>query len=625
MPKCLIIVLCAAVPIAVTRGAETLKLIRVDSEEPENLGAHAVDGNPDTIWHTPWQRRQPPHPHEIVLQLVPPRTIEGLSYLPRQDGSDNGWIKEYEIYLSGDGQDFGQPVKQGEFARDASMKYALFNPRPCGYLKLVARSSTNGGPFTSAAEIGVVTANTFRNLTAVAEAVVPLADRPFVVPKSAAVRKQLFEDIRGYVGLPPEKVRAHRSAVDYPGVAPASAPRVTREISFNVPTRKKGNGWQSTGLYANAGEMVTVTPLAPLPEGVTVEIRIGCHTHDRLSEHFTQWDRFPAVVRSFALGAEATPVASAFGGTIFVEVTNTGELRRARKAEVRLRFDQAVEAPLFVLEDTRRGDWRTVRSAPAPWGELAGNGLVLHVPSEHLRNMKDPTSLMEWWDKVVAAQDELVGWPKRTSPERVVFERQMGGAWGYSGYPIMIDMSGMEGAIDLSGLRKDGNWGIFHEIGHNHQSDQWTFTQNKLLEQTEVTVNFFSLYCMEHIVRKPRGMGHPAIEGNELLRNLEQRFGRSPSDDAFEQLAPFVVLIRKYGWEPMQKTLVSYQTAPLGDDIPEPERQSEFVLRYSRHADADLSGFFRKSGYAVSKKVQEQLKSLPAFDYAAWRKETTGK
>jgi len=135
----------------------TLKVVKVDSEETDSKGAYAVDGNPNTIWHTQWRDANPAHPHEIILQLDPPCKIKGLTYLPRQDVSDNGTIEGYEIYVSVDGKDFGQPVKKGElFPYGKDKKTVLFEPKQCGFVKLVALSEMNGQVWTSTAEIGMI-------------------------------------------------------------------------------------------------------------------------------------------------------------------------------------------------------------------------------------------------------------------------------------------------------------------------------------------------------------------------------------------------------------------------------------------------------------------------------------
>ena len=597
--------------------------VRVDSEETagsNGKGANAVDGDPATIWATQWQEASPAHPHEIVLQLRPAREIEGLSYLPRQDGSEDGWIKDYAIYVSDDGRHFGEPVRKGSFAWGEEKKVVMFDTVRCGFVKLVALNAFNGGTLTTAAEIEVLAEGTAAALTAAVEAVVPMDQRPFKVPTNPATRRRLVQQIRDYLVLPPAQVRAHPSATDYPGVAPADSARITKEVTVAVPTAGTSNRWISTGLYANAGEVVTVSPMQP-PNRVFFEIRIGCHVDEKISNYDPEWLRFPVLSRSFSVTEPETPVASAFGGQIFVQVDNWSEDPAVAGMKLKVRIANAVQAPYFVLGETTRKQWKTLREAPAPWGELAGNGVIFHFPSAMLRGMDDPSKLMEWWNNAVDLEDELVAWPTRTVPERIVFERQMSGNWGHSGYPIMMDAAAAEGALDLASLRKDGDWGIFHEIGHNHQSNDWTFTENPLLEQTEVTVNFFSLWCMEKLVAKPLGTGHPAIEGRELFARLDERFGATPSNDAFEQLAPIVVLIQQYGSEPLHKTLASYQTSPIAKDLPEAERQAEFVRRYSLNANADLSHFFKKSGFTVPQKLSRELKSLPAFNYATWRKE----
>lgn len=136
-----------------------LKVIKVDSEETvgENgRGTNAVDGNPSTLWHTEWETEGLPGSHEITIELNPPARIKGFTYLPRQDGQENGMIKRYEFYVSTDGKDFGMSVAKGEFPRGKALKTVTFEPRACRFVRLRARSEVNGQPWASAAEIGVI-------------------------------------------------------------------------------------------------------------------------------------------------------------------------------------------------------------------------------------------------------------------------------------------------------------------------------------------------------------------------------------------------------------------------------------------------------------------------------------
>jgi len=140
----------------------TLKVIKVDSEETageDDKGSNAVDGNPDTIWHTQWQDANPAHPHEMIIELSEAATIKGFTYLPRQGDSENGMIKDFEFFVSDDGKEFGEPVKKDAFASGKDKKTITFEPKKCRYVKLKALSEINGEAWTSVAELGVVLAD----------------------------------------------------------------------------------------------------------------------------------------------------------------------------------------------------------------------------------------------------------------------------------------------------------------------------------------------------------------------------------------------------------------------------------------------------------------------------------
>ncbi len=78
------------------------KVLYADSEENLAEGAEAeraIDGDPDSFWHTLWSAPHPSHPHTLVIDLGAQSEIAGLRLQPRQD-SANGRIKDYRLYLS---------------------------------------------------------------------------------------------------------------------------------------------------------------------------------------------------------------------------------------------------------------------------------------------------------------------------------------------------------------------------------------------------------------------------------------------------------------------------------------------------------------------------------------------
>lgn len=133
--------------------------IRADSAEPDYPADNAIDGDADTLWHTPWGESATPFPHHLIIELPKPARITGLTCLPRQDNNHNGWIKDYAVYASADGQGWGRPIAQGAFERNDNLHRIKFvQPMETRFLKFVALSSFDPtAPFASLAELFLTT------------------------------------------------------------------------------------------------------------------------------------------------------------------------------------------------------------------------------------------------------------------------------------------------------------------------------------------------------------------------------------------------------------------------------------------------------------------------------------
>ena len=81
-----------------------------------------MDGNPKSLWHTPWKDQPiPDYPHEITMVLKEPRQIQGIRLLPRQKQTA-GRVKQIEVYLSRDGVAWGDPVVASTLSSDGEWK-----------------------------------------------------------------------------------------------------------------------------------------------------------------------------------------------------------------------------------------------------------------------------------------------------------------------------------------------------------------------------------------------------------------------------------------------------------------------------------------------------------------------
>jgi F5/8 type C domain-containing protein len=96
-----------------------------DSAEADYVGGApaplAIDGDPSSMWHTPWSNPavQPAHPHFLQVDLGAAKVVGGFRYLPRQDQNTNGSITDYRLFLSEDGVEWGEPVAEGRFSTAA--------------------------------------------------------------------------------------------------------------------------------------------------------------------------------------------------------------------------------------------------------------------------------------------------------------------------------------------------------------------------------------------------------------------------------------------------------------------------------------------------------------------------
>ncbi|MFQ6097092.1 MAG: discoidin domain-containing protein, partial [Armatimonadota bacterium] len=141
------------------RIARHATVVSVSSENKGEEGAKAVDGFPDTIWHSRWQGDQVPgYPHEIVVDLGETMKVKGITILPRQDGV-NGWISRYEVFVSEDGREWGDAVARGTFEQTKDRKRVDFeSPTECRFVRFVALEGFDGQVWASMAELDVIPA-----------------------------------------------------------------------------------------------------------------------------------------------------------------------------------------------------------------------------------------------------------------------------------------------------------------------------------------------------------------------------------------------------------------------------------------------------------------------------------
>ena len=256
-----------------------------------------------------------------------------------------------------------------------------------------------------------------------------------------------------------------------------------------------------------------------------------------------------------------------------------------------------------------------LKKRPGPWAEFACGKVILTCPSENARKVANPTQLMEFWTKVVEAQDDISNQAaERKRPERIVTDVQISAGYMHSGYPIMVPTSAADEMITFNKLKFPG-WGFYHELGHNHQRGDFTFEGTG-----EVTNNVLGLYVYHSVLGKDPYIGHSGHHCARRRRSTSSRSRRRGDKFAVWKKEPFVALttyiqlVDGFGWDAWRKYLHSFADpsfgpAPKGDE----ERRDQFLVRYSKIVNKNLGAFFDAWGIPVSSSAKAEVSKLETW------------
>lgn len=165
--------------------------------------------------------------------------------------------------------------------------------------------------------------------------------------------------------------------------------------------------------------------------------------------------------------------------------------------------------------------------------------------------------------------------------------------------------NGVDWAIDKAALLKGGAWGPFHEIGHNHQSGDWTPAG-----YGEVTVNLFSCLAITEVcgldVRCPASLVNldaqkPRIEAFKRSKRTYDDLKR----DVFLALEPYVRVVEAYGWDVFRKTFAAYHAPGFQKPKTDVERWNVFLTLMSEASGADIATPFAAWGVPVDQAVRD--------------------
>ena len=108
-----------------------------------------------TYWHTMYSVTMAKFPHWVDFDAAATKTMKGFVYIGRENNPNR--IKDYEVYVSQDGKEWGEPVAKGTLENNSTPQRILFAaPVSARYIRFKAISSHTGVDYAVAAEFGLI-------------------------------------------------------------------------------------------------------------------------------------------------------------------------------------------------------------------------------------------------------------------------------------------------------------------------------------------------------------------------------------------------------------------------------------------------------------------------------------
>ncbi len=416
-----------------------------------------------------------------------------------------------------------------------------------------------------------------------------------------ATREEMAALRDAWLADPEKPVAAHPDAAVYPGLVKPGTPKIekTVEIDLTIPR------WHSTGVYAPPGEPLMVV----VKDDCTrrgLKVRVGVSARDLSG--LAEWKRHPVVSCEVPLTKKKTTVYNPFGGLVHIVVPDGAE------GACTVKLSGGVMAPWYRRGATKPEDFiRDCAETGAPYGEIQGRHLVIMSETAGLRQTTKARALAIYWDRVLDACRDLAQWKTRRYPERMCSDVQLTAGWMHSGYPIMthVNERRFDWALDDKELRKSKAWGLYHELGHNHQNVDWT-----PMGMGEVTVNLFTTYVINAVGKRDYREDDFVTSTVKADGRVAQWVANGQSFDAllgdpFLALEPFLRIREAYGWEVYKKAFAEYLkpdfNRPYGNEM----KWQVLIEELSKAANADLCAALEQWSVPTMERTRKNCGKFP--------------
>jgi len=374
--------------------------------------------------------------------------------------------------------------------------------------------------------------------------------------------------------------------------------------------RFKFSDFEPTGIY--------VKPNATLKLNVTLlkgnaipELLVGTYSR---GDH---WNREP-IEHQLQEGTNTLNIGNE-GGMIYVRYIKDN----TPTAQAKIKFVSGWKhAPVFKLNATTSTNWKKMLSTfdKVPSVTIIGDKSMLVISRDKAVSYKEENlnNLLNSIDNIIEIQNNISGMDASNNihnpmSHRLLLSEYTGDAYymfAYN-YRTAYNNSGVQYIIDEQKFKNEG-WGPWHELGHMHQMDAWTWS-----EIVETTVNIYSLASEKAMGITPSRMRREnkwsEIETYLALDETNKDFNAN-STNVWTRLGMFYQLQLAYGddfYKKLHKT-IRENYPNIGSDE---DRMRIFMINACKASNKDLTTFFKKWGLKFST-VGSVYNEIAAFQFA---------
>jgi len=353
----------------------------------------------------------------------------------------------------------------------------------------------------------------------------------------------------------------------------------------------------ATGLYMAPGDTLNLTVQQTAGTRLP-KLLIGTYSR------YGTWNTQPTVVQ---LTAGTNTITNAVGGLLWIRYTNS-----TTGSTAKVTFNSGHQyAPYFKLGVTTNSDWiNQLQTYTTPDVVLEGSNCFIVVSRAKAiqYQTEDQAAILNKITQVIALEDDLNGLDNSLpvhakNVHTYLLTQHEDPAYYFFAYDYRTAYitSDVNAILTLSGVGTNG-WGLWHELGHQHQM-MWRWGT-----LGEVTVNLYSLYVQRTLTPSINRLVNDGV-WTKAFTYLGKTAGTkdyngsasyaNPLTDLFVRLCMFQQLTLAYGdnfYRTLAKDMRVENPTLANDDA----KMRWFMLKACNISGKNLSNFFQKWGLNLS-------------------------